>query len=105
MIAPCYQESIANEVLSTVGGVTFIKWTQDLVSFVKCEPPSILPCGDKCYDVFKDVLAPICFFLIAINLEWHLRQRVMLEDPRSQPLSSLTLKRKSFVHNKRQKSW
>ena len=46
MIAPCYQESEANEVLSTVGGVRFIKWAQDLVSFVKCDPPSIL-CGDK----------------------------------------------------------
>ena len=41
MIAPCYPESVANEVLSTVGGVRFIKWAQDLVSFVKCEPPSI----------------------------------------------------------------
>jgi hypothetical protein len=40
MIAPCYPESVANEVLSTVGGVRFIKWAQDLVSFVKCEPPS-----------------------------------------------------------------
>ena len=60
MIAPCYQESVANEVLSTVGGVRFIKWAQDLVSFVKCEPPSILLCsGDKCYNAFKDVLAPI----------------------------------------------
>ena len=46
MIAPCYQESVANEVLSTVGGVRFIKWAQDpLVSFVKCESPSILLCG------------------------------------------------------------
>ena len=61
MIAPCYPESVANEVLSIVGGVRFIKWTQDLVSFVKCGPPSIL-CGDKCYNAFKDVLAPICFF-------------------------------------------
>ena len=63
MIAPCYPESVANEVLSTVGGVRFIKWAQDpLVSFVKCEPPSILPCGgDKHYSAFKDVLAPICF--------------------------------------------
>ena len=32
-----------------------------LVSFVKCEPPSLLR-GDKCYNAFKDVLAPICFF-------------------------------------------
>jgi hypothetical protein len=64
MIAPCYPESVANEVLSTVGGVRFIKWAQDLlVSFVKCEPPSILFCsGDKHYNAFKDVLAPICFF-------------------------------------------
>ena len=45
MIAPCYPESVANEVLSTVGGVRFIKWAQDLLSFVKCEPPSILLCG------------------------------------------------------------
>jgi hypothetical protein len=64
MIAPYYQESVANEVLSTVGDVRFIKWAQDsLVSFVKCEPPSILHCGDKRYNAFKDVLAPICFFL------------------------------------------
>ena len=63
MIAPCYPESVANEVLSTVGGVRFIKWAQaPLVSFVKCEPPSILPSGDKHYNAFKDVLAPICFF-------------------------------------------
>ena len=64
MIAFCYLESVANEVLSTVGGLRFIKWAQDpLVSFVKCEPPSILPCGvDKCYKAFKDVLAPISFF-------------------------------------------
>ena len=104
MIAACYQESVANEVLSTVGGVRFIKCAQDpLVSFVKCEPPSILSCGgDKRYNAFKDVLAPICFvFSVVINLEWHLRLRVMLEDPTSQPLkSSLTLKGKSFLHNK-----
>ena len=63
MIAPCYPESVANEVLSNVGGVRFIKWAQDLVSIVKCEPPSILPCGgDKRYNAFKDILAPICFF-------------------------------------------
>ena len=64
MIAPCYPESVANEVLSTLGDVRFIKWAQDpLVSFVKCEPPSILPCGgDKRYSAFKDFLAPICFF-------------------------------------------
>ena len=60
MIAPCYPESVANEVLSTVGGVRFIKWAQDpLVSFVKCEPPSLLR-GDKRYNAFKDVLAPTC---------------------------------------------
>ena len=62
MIVPCYQESVANEVLSTMGGVRFIKWAQDLVSFVKCEPPSILHGGNKQYNAFKDVLAPICFF-------------------------------------------
>ena len=46
-----------------MGGVRFIKWAQDLVvSFVKCEPPSILHSGDKRYNAFKDVLAPICFF-------------------------------------------
>ena len=46
-----------------MGGVRFIEWAQDLVSFVKCEPPSILLCGgDKRYNAFKDVLAPICFF-------------------------------------------
>ena len=62
MIAPCYPESVANEVLSTVGGVRFIKWAQDsLVSFVKCDPTSLL-CGDKRYNAFKDVLAPISFF-------------------------------------------
>ena len=72
MIAACYQESVANEVLSTVGGVRFIKCAQDpLVSFVKCEPPSILLCGgEKRYNAFKDVLAPICFvFSVVINLE------------------------------------
>ena len=105
MIAPCYPESVANEVISTVGGVRFIKWAQDpLVSFVKCDPPSILPCGgDKHYSAFKDVLAPICFVfsMVVVNLEWHLRQRVMLEYPTSQSLkSSLTLKGKSFLHNK-----
>jgi hypothetical protein len=81
MIAPCYPESVANEVISTVGSVRFIKWAQDsLVSFVKYEPPSILLCGgDKRYSAFKDVLAPICFvFSIVVNLKWHLRQRVML---------------------------
>ena len=86
MIAPCYPESVANEVLSTVGGVRFIKWAQDpLVSFVKCEPPSLLPCGgDKRYNAFKDILAPICIvFSVVVNLEWHLRLRVMLEDPTS----------------------
>ena len=90
MIAPCYPESVTNEVLSTVGGVRFIKWAQDLVSSVKCEPPSILLCGgDKRYNAFKDVLAPICFaFSVIVNLEWHLRPRVMLEDPTSQPLKS-----------------
>ena len=63
MIALCYPESVANEVLSTVGGVRFIKWAQDLGLFVKQNPPSILPCGgDKHYNAFKDVLAPICFF-------------------------------------------
>jgi hypothetical protein len=36
MIVPCYPESVANEVISTVGGVRFIKRAQDLlVSFVK----------------------------------------------------------------------
>jgi hypothetical protein len=105
MIAPCYPEFVANEVLSTVGGVRFIKWVQDpLVSFVKCDPPSILLCGgDNHCNTFKDVLAPICivFSVIVINLEWQLRQRDMLEDPTSQPLkSSLTLKGKSFLHNK-----
>jgi hypothetical protein len=103
MNAPCYPESVANEVISTVGGVRFIKWAQDpLVSFVKCEPPSILHGGgDKRYSAFKDVLAPICFvFSVVVNLEWHLRPRVMLEDPTSQPLKSLTLKGKCFLHNK-----
>ena len=47
-----------------MGGVRFIKWAQDpLVSFVKCEPPSLLPCGgDKRNNAFKDILAPISFF-------------------------------------------
>ena len=64
MIAPCYPESVANEVLSTVGSVRFINWAQDpLVSFVKCEPSSILLySGDKGYNAFKDALAPICCF-------------------------------------------
>ena len=108
MIAPCYPESVANEVLSTVGGVRFIKWAQDLVSFLEQNPPSILPCGvDKRYHAFKDVLAPICsVFSVVVNLEWHLRLRVMLEDPRSQSLkSSLTLKGKIFLHIKRQMTW
>ena len=63
MITPGYPESVANEVLSTVGGVRFIKWAQDpLVSFVKCEPPSILFCSvDKHCNALKDVLSPICF--------------------------------------------
>ena len=105
MIVPCYPESVANEVLSTVGGVRFIKWTQDpLVSFVKDDNPSFLPCGgNKHYNAFKDILAPIWFVfsVIVINLEWHLRLKVMLQDPTSQPLkSSLTLKGKSFLHNK-----
>ena len=104
IIAPCYPESVANEVLSTVGGARFIKWAQDpLVSFVKCDNPSIpLSGGDKRYNAFKDVLASICFvFSVVIYLEWYLRLRVMLEDPTSQPLkSSLTLKGKSFLHNK-----
>ena len=105
IIAPFYPESVANEVLSTVGGVRFIKWAQDsLVSFVKCEPPSILPCGgDKGYNAFKHVLAPIsCFF--------RRRQPGMAPQAEgyvggpNQPLKSLTLKGKSF-HIKRQKSW
>jgi hypothetical protein len=105
MTAPCYQESVANEVLSTVSGVKFIKWAQDpLVSFVKCDPPSILFCGgDKRYSAFKDVLAPIClvFCVVIVNLEWHLRLRVLLEDSGSKSLkSSLTLKEKCFLHNK-----
>ena len=62
MIAPCYPESVANEVLSTLGGVRFIKWAQDIVSFVKHVPSSIFHCGDKRYNAFKEVLAPICFF-------------------------------------------
>ena len=62
MIAPCYPESVANEVLSSVGGVRFIKSTHDLVSFVKCDPPSILHGGDKRYNALMDVLEPICFF-------------------------------------------
>ena len=92
-----------------MGGVRFIKWAQDpLVSFVKCDPPSILFCGgDKHYKACKDVLAPICsVFSVVVNLEWHLRLRVMLEDPTSKTLKrSLTLKGKSFLHNKREKSW
>ena len=63
MIAPCYQESVANKVFPTVGGVRFIKWAQDsLVSYVKCDNPSILLSRDKQYSTFKHVLAPICFF-------------------------------------------
>ena len=85
MIAPCYPESVANEVLSTVGGVRFIKWAQDLVSFVKCEPPSILLCGgDKHYSAFKDVLAPICFFCCRQpGMAPQAKGYVMLEDPTS----------------------
>ena len=114
MIAPCYPESVANEVLSTVGGVRFIKWAQDpLVSFVKCEPPSILFYGgDKRYSAFKNVLAPISYFRnrqpgMAHQAEGYVMLcYVMLEDPTNKTLkSSLTLKGKSFLHNKRQKSW
>ena len=60
MIAPCYPESVANEVLSTVGGVRFIKWAQDLVSFVKHDPLSILR-GNKRFNTFKNVIAQIFF--------------------------------------------
>jgi hypothetical protein len=95
--------------ISTVGGVRFMKWAQDpLVSFVKCEPPSIvLSGGDKCYSAFKDVLVSICYFCchqpgMAPQAEGY----VMLEDPTSQRLkSSLTLMGKSFLHIKRQMSW
>ena len=87
-------------MLSTVGGVRFIKWAQDpLVSFVKCEPPSVLSCGgDKRYNAFKDILAPICFF--------HHCQPGMAPQAEgyvggpNQPLKSLTLKGKSFLHKK-----
>ena len=83
-----------------MGGVRFIKWAQDpLVSFVKCEPPSILLCGgDKRYNSFKDILAPISFF--------RRRQPGMAPQAEgyvggpNQPLKSLTLKGKSFLHNK-----
>ena len=100
-IAPCYQESVANEVISSVGGVRFIKWAQDpLVSFVKFEPPSLLR-GDKRYNAFKDILAPISFLCcrqpgMAPQAEGY----VMLEDPIGCPLKSLTLKGKSFLHYK-----
>jgi hypothetical protein len=85
-----------------VGGVRFIKWAQDtLVLIVKCDNQSnLLSGGDKRYSAFKDVLAPICsvFSIVVVNLEWHLRLRVMLEDPTSRPLrSSLTLKCMSFL--------
>ena len=100
MIAACYPESVANEVLSTVGGVRFIKWAQDpLVSFVKCKPPSILPCGgDKHYSAFKDVLASICFFDHHQPGMAH-QAESYVGGPR-QPLKCLTLKEKSFLHNK-----
>jgi hypothetical protein len=81
MIAPCYEELVAIEVLSTVGSVRFIKWAHDpLVSFVKCDPPSILHSGgDKRCNTFNNVLAPICIvFSVIVNLEWYLRQRIML---------------------------
>ena len=104
MIAPYYPESVANEVLSTVGGVRFIKWAQDLVSFVKCEPPSILFCGgDKRYNAFKDILAPICFFCRR-QPEMAPQAEGYVGGP-NQPLKSLTLKGKSFLHNKWQTSW
>ena len=87
-------------MLSTVGGVRFIKWAQDLVSFVKCEPPSLLHCGgDKRYNAFKDILAQISFFRrhqpgMAPQAEGY------VGGP-NQPLkSSLTLKGKSFLHSK-----
>ena len=105
MIAPYYPESVANEVLCIVGGVRFIKWAQDpFVSFVKRDPPSSLFCGgDKHYSASKDVLAPICFF--------HHCQPGMTPQAEgyvggpNQPLKSLTLKGKSFLHHKRQTSW
>ena len=100
VIAPCYQESVANIALPTVGGVRFIKWAQDpLVSFVKCEPPSIQLSGDKQYSTFQDVLAPISFFC-------HCKSQMAPQvegyaGGPNQPLkSSLTLKGKSFLHNK-----
>ena len=51
-IAHFYEESVANEALSTVGGVRFIKWAHDLVSFVKDENTSNLHSGDKRYIAF-----------------------------------------------------
>ena len=60
MIAPCYPESVANKVFCSVGGVRFIKWAQDLVSFVKGNNPSNLYM-DKRYNTFKDFLASVCF--------------------------------------------
>jgi hypothetical protein len=109
-IAPCYQESVANEVLSTVGDVRFIKWTQELVSFVKHDPSSIFHGGDKRYNAFKDILAPIC---IGFSCCRQLGMAPQAEGyvggpnkPASQPLKrSLTLKERSFLHNKRQKCW
>ena len=101
MITPGYPESVANEVLSTVGGVRFIKWAQDpLVSFVKHDPPSVLLCSVvKHCNAFKDILAPISFF--------RCRQPGMAPQAEgyvggpNKPLKSLTLKGKSFLHNKR----
>ena len=94
--------------VSSKWGVIYCGWCKihqmgprPLVSFVKCDPPSILHGGDKHYSAFKDVLAAICIvFSVFVNLEWHLMLRVMLEDPTSQPLKRLTLKGKSFLHNK-----
>ena len=88
--------TVSRDTTWTCGPYTVVK----VGLFVKQNPPSILPCGgDKHYNAFKDVLAPICFSIV-VNLEWHLRLRVMLEDPTSQPLKTLTLKGKSFLHNK-----
>ena len=101
MIAPCYPESVANEVLSTVGGVRFIKWAQDLISFVKHDPPSILHSGgDKHYNAFKDVLAPICFFHCCCQPGMAPQAEGYVGEPNKPALKSLTLKGKSFLHNK-----
>jgi hypothetical protein len=97
MIAPCYPESVANKVFCSVGGVRFIKWAQDLVSFVKGNNPSNLYM-DKRYNTFKDFLASVCF--LHCHQHGMAPQAVGYVGGPNQPLKSLTLRGKAFFTTK-----